>query len=77
MAPATVGFIGKFYLIRALVDGDYTWLAIVLVIGSMLSLGYYLRVIGVMWMGQGQQAAPVPSPRPAMAGRGLGTGAAC
>jgi NADH:ubiquinone oxidoreductase subunit 2 (subunit N) len=34
----------------------------------MLSLGYYLRVIGVMWMGQGQQAAPVPSPRPAMAG---------
>jgi NADH-quinone oxidoreductase subunit N len=66
--PATVGFIGKFYLIRALVDGDYTWLAIVLVIGSMLSLGYYLRVIGVMWMGPGQQAAPVPSPRPALAG---------
>jgi NADH-quinone oxidoreductase subunit N len=48
--PGTVGFIGKFQLIHALVNGDYTWLAIVLVIGSMISLGYYLRVIAVMWM---------------------------
>jgi NADH-quinone oxidoreductase subunit N len=48
--PGTVGFIGKFQLIHALVNGDYTWLAIVLVIGSMISLGYYLRVIATMWM---------------------------
>ncbi len=48
--PATVGFIGKFQLIHALVDGDYTWLAIVLVIGSMISLGYYLRVVATIWM---------------------------
>jgi NADH-quinone oxidoreductase subunit N len=48
--PGTVGFIGKFQLIHALVDGDYTWLAIVLVVGSMISLGYYLRVVAAMWM---------------------------
>ena len=48
--PGTVGFIGKFQLIHALVDGDYTWLAIVLVIGSMISLGYYLRVVAAIWM---------------------------
>jgi NADH-quinone oxidoreductase subunit N len=48
--PGTVGFIGKFQLIHALVDGDYTWLAIVLVIGSMISLGYYQRVVATMWM---------------------------
>ena len=48
--PGTVGFIGKFQLIHALVSGAYTWLAIVLVVGSMISLGYYLRVIAVMWM---------------------------
>ena len=48
--PGTVGFIGKFQLIHALVDGDYTWLAIVLVIGSMISLGYYLKVVATMWM---------------------------
>lgn len=49
--PGTAGFIGKFQLIHALVDGNYLWLAIVLVIGSMISLGYYLRVVATMWMG--------------------------
>ena len=33
--PATAGFIGKFYLIDASVAGDYTWLGIVIVIGSV------------------------------------------
>ena len=27
--PATAGFIGKFYLIDAAVDGGYTWLGVV------------------------------------------------
>jgi NADH-quinone oxidoreductase subunit N len=57
--PGTVGFIGKFQLIHALVDGSYTWLAIVLVIGSMISLAYYLRVIAAMWM-RDEVAAPGP-----------------
>jgi NADH-quinone oxidoreductase subunit N len=48
--PGTVGFIGKFQLIDALVNGSYGWLAIVLVVGSMISLGYYLRVVATMWM---------------------------
>jgi NADH-quinone oxidoreductase subunit N len=48
--PGTVGFVGKFQLIHALVDGDYTWLAIVLVVGAMISLGYYLRVVAAIWM---------------------------
>jgi NADH-quinone oxidoreductase subunit N len=39
-------------LIDALVDGGYAWLSIVLVVGSMISLGYYLRVIATMWMGE-------------------------
>ncbi len=63
--PGTVGFIGKFQLIHALVAGDYTWLAIVLVIGSMISLGYYLRVVAAMWMRGG---APFPAGAPAGAG---------
>jgi NADH-quinone oxidoreductase subunit N len=50
--PATAGFIGKFYLIDASVAGDYTWLGIVIVAGSVISLVYYLRVIAVMWMGR-------------------------
>jgi NADH-quinone oxidoreductase subunit N len=60
--PGTVGFIGKFQLIHALVDGDYTWLAIVLVVGSMISLGYYLRVVSTMWMGASTTPQPAYPP---------------
>jgi NADH-quinone oxidoreductase subunit N len=48
--PATAGFIGKFTLIEAAADGGYTWLGIVIVVGSMISLAYYLRVIAAIWM---------------------------
>jgi NADH-quinone oxidoreductase subunit N len=48
--PATAGFIGKFYLISSTVDGDWAWLGVMIVVGSMISLVYYLRVIAVMWM---------------------------
>jgi NADH-quinone oxidoreductase subunit N len=66
--PGTVGFVGKFQLIHALVGGQYTWLAIILVVGSMISLGYYLRVVAAMWTRGAGTAAP------ARAG-GLGVGA--
>ncbi len=61
--PATAGFIGKFYLIDASVAGDYTWLGIAIVIGSVLSLAYYLRVIAVMWMGRYEVELPSVPPR--------------
>ncbi|MEX0972899.1 MAG: NADH-quinone oxidoreductase subunit N, partial [Solirubrobacterales bacterium] len=48
--PATVGFIGKLYLIEALVEGDYTWLAVLIAVGTMISLAYYLRVVAAIWM---------------------------
>jgi len=56
--PATAGFIGKFYLIDASVSGDYTWLGIVIVVGSVVSLAYYLRVVAVMWMGRYELELP-------------------
>jgi NADH-quinone oxidoreductase subunit N len=56
--PATAGFIGKFYLIDASVSGDYTWLGIVIVVGSVVSLVYYLRVVAVMWMGRYEVELP-------------------
>jgi NADH-quinone oxidoreductase subunit N len=56
--PATAGFIGKFYLIDASVAGDYAWLGVVIVVGSMISLVYYLRVIAVMWMGRFELSIP-------------------
>jgi NADH-quinone oxidoreductase subunit N len=59
--PGTVGFIGKFQLIHALVDGSYTWLGIVLVFGSMVSLGYYLRVVAAIWMSPSPSITPTPA----------------
>ena len=61
--PATAGFIGKFYLIDASVSGDYAWLGVVIVVGSMISLVYYLRVIAVMWMGSFEMELPSVPPR--------------
>jgi NADH-quinone oxidoreductase subunit N len=61
--PATGGFIGKFFLIDAAVSGDYTWLGIAIVIGSVLSLGYYLRVVAAMWMGRYEVELPSVPPR--------------
>jgi NADH-quinone oxidoreductase subunit N len=68
--PATAGFIGKFYLIDATVAGGYTWLGVAIVIGSMISLGYYLPVIAAMWMREAPSAsAPAPAGAlPAIAG---------
>jgi NADH-quinone oxidoreductase subunit N len=48
--PPLSGFIGKFLLFGAAVDADMTWLAIVGAVGSMVSLGYYLRVVGIAWL---------------------------
>src|SRR3954467_3802936 len=48
--PATAGFIGKFTLIEAAADAGYTWLGVVIVIGSMISLAYYLKIVAAMWM---------------------------
>jgi NADH-quinone oxidoreductase subunit N len=58
--PATGGFIGKFRIIEALADGGYMWLGVVIVLGSAVSLAYYLRVVAAMWM------------RPAPTGEGVG-----
>jgi NADH-quinone oxidoreductase subunit N len=62
--PATGGFIGKFYLIDASVSGDYAWLGILIVVGSVISLAYYLRVVATMWMGRVELEMPtVPGRR--------------
>ncbi len=73
--PATAGLIGKIYLIQASVEGGYAWLGIVIVIGSMISLGYYLPVIAAMWMRESAARRPgrqAGSGRPRRAARGGG-----
>ncbi|MDP2712630.1 MAG: NADH-quinone oxidoreductase subunit N [Solirubrobacteraceae bacterium] len=62
--PATAGFIGKFYLIEAAVAGAYTWLAVFIVVGSMISLAYYLKVIAAIWMQPAEDDGTVVATEP-------------
>jgi NADH-quinone oxidoreductase subunit N len=57
--PPTIGFWAKFYLFTAVVQGGYTWLAIVAVIMSAVSAYYYLRVVWYMYFREAQEEATV------------------
>lgn len=48
--PATVGFMGKFFVFRALIDKDFIWLTVVGIFGSLVSVYYYLKVVVNMFM---------------------------
>jgi NADH-quinone oxidoreductase subunit N len=69
--PATAGFFGKIYLIDAAVDNEYAWLGVLIVLGSAISLAYYLRVVAAVWMRSPDEAPEPPAAlaaRPVMAG---------
>jgi NADH-quinone oxidoreductase subunit N len=44
----TIGFVGKFYLTLVAVNAQLWWLLAALIIGSVMGLFYYLRIILVM-----------------------------
>lgn len=48
--PGTAGFIGKWYILASATGGSYTGIAIILVLTSVISAGYYLPVIMAMYM---------------------------
>lgn len=47
--PLTAGFVGKFYVVAAGVQGNTWLLVIMLVINSAIGLFYYIRIIAVMF----------------------------
>jgi NADH-quinone oxidoreductase subunit N len=55
--PPTVGFMGKFYLFRTVIEGGYLGLALIGVFTSLISAYYYLRVIVLMYMREGEPEA--------------------
>jgi NADH-quinone oxidoreductase subunit N len=60
--PPTAGFFGKYFLISAALGSGLTWLAIALVVTSVISAGFYLRVIMTMYMRDADEAAePIAS----------------
>lgn len=62
--PPTAGFIGKFYLFAALINGgsQFYWLAVLGVLNSVVSLYYYMRVMKKMYFeGETQAELYFPS----------------
>ncbi len=51
--PPTGGFTGKFYVFRAAIEADLIWLAIIGIVTSVISTFYYLRVVYLMFMFDG------------------------
>jgi NADH-quinone oxidoreductase subunit N len=52
--PPTLGFVGKFYLFRTALQGGLAGLAIIGVLTSLVSAYYYLRVVVIMYMREGE-----------------------
>ena len=68
--PPLAGFIAKWYVFSAAVKAGYTWLAIIGVLTSVVSVFFYLRVVVMMYMTGRESSAPLPA-IPRMAGLAL------
>lgn len=55
--PPLGGFVGKFMLFADAIDAHFTWLAVVGIVNSVLSLAVYLRIIEPMYRHQGKIVA--------------------
>jgi NADH-quinone oxidoreductase subunit N len=59
--PPTAGFWGKFFIFQAAIAADQAWLAVVMVLNSVVSLYYYVSIVRQMFFVQ------LPEPRPLQA----------
>lgn len=60
--PPLVGFLAKLYVFSAAVQAGLIWLAVFGVINSVISAYYYLRVVVVMFMTEGERAEGTQTP---------------
>lgn len=57
--PPMAGFFGKYYVFIAAIEADITWLAIIGVISSVISVYFYLRVVVYMYFKDAVKDFPV------------------
>lgn len=63
--PPAAGFFGKFFLFRAAVDANLTWLAVVGILNAMVALYYYLIIIKVIFVDRSpDEDKPIPVSAP-------------
>lgn len=68
LPPGFVGLVAKVVIFRSAVEGELTWLAVVLAINVALGLVYYLRFIAVLLAPAPDPSAAAESPRAARLG---------
>lgn len=66
--PPTGGFVGKLYLFAAAIEAGWTWVAVVGVLMSAVSLYYYFRIVVYMYQQDETAATPEPLREPALVG---------
>ena len=66
--PPTGGFVGKLYLFAAAVQAGWTWLAVIGVLTSALSLYYYFRLVVWMYQKEAAESTPAPLAAPSLVG---------
>jgi len=64
--PPTGGFVGKFYLFAAAIQGGWGWVAVIGVLTSAVSLYYYFRIVLYMYLADSDQTTPTPVRSPAL-----------
>jgi NADH-quinone oxidoreductase subunit N len=68
--PPLAGFIAKWYVFTAAIKAGYTWLAIVGVLTSVISVFFYLRIVVMMYMTPSTTSLSIPA-TPKVAGAAL------
>jgi len=66
--PGTGGFIGKVLILQGALEDNYIFLCVALVLSTLISYWYYLRIAWLMWMKdplaqtKDESSSPVPMP---------------
>jgi len=56
--PPTAGFVGKYYLFTGALAAGETWLVLIAVLTSGVSVYYYFRLVLLMYMEEGSELSP-------------------
>jgi NADH-quinone oxidoreductase subunit N len=60
--PPVAGFFAKYYMFYAALESGYAWLVLVAVIGSLIGVYYYFRIIITMYQPADRDALPISMP---------------
>jgi NADH-quinone oxidoreductase subunit N len=57
--PLTGGFFAKFYVFSAALQSNLVWLTVIGLVNSAIAAYYYLRLVVVMYMQEGDDSMPL------------------